>query len=163
MVGQKYVIFWNLWIRQITFKKNDLYSFLRPCHNTINIWQNNDHLNFEYSISLLKKQYLSYSSFVMQNQTFFLWNWGSPSPQVKSECVHRSRATCGRLGVGWVSAQKWLRLLLATCCLGIHILWTGQASPIFKLLDSSEAATVQLTFTKTRREKTSPRTTCKPY
>ena len=71
MVGQKYVIFWNLWIRQITFKKNDLYSFLRPCHNTINIWQNNDHLNFEYSISLLKKAIFILFIFCDAKSNFF--------------------------------------------------------------------------------------------
>ena len=98
----------------------------------------------------------------------------------KSECVHRSRATCGRLGVGWVSAQKWFRLLLATCCLGIHTYtadyycyWlcapltaasghtrtTGQASPIFKATEFSHCAA---NIHKDQTWKHSWETTCEP-
>ena len=36
------------------------------------------------------------------------------------ECVHRSRATCGRLGVGW-AAQKWW--MGATALLLLATLW----------------------------------------
>ena len=57
------------------------------------------------------------------------------------ECVHRSRATCGRLGVGWAAQKWWMEATAA-----IALWWppvaqesttaqTGQASTL-KLLNS---------------------------